>query len=61
MGEHSNRRWTAAEDQELLNLVNAGVDWRLIAKTFNRGYHAVKARAGKLRREREIGLNAKSK
>jgi len=61
MGEHSNRRWTAAADRELLELVNAGVDWTLIAETLNRGYHAVKARASKLRREREIGLKLKGK
>jgi hypothetical protein len=50
MGEHSNHRWTAAADQALLDLVTAGVDWTMIAETLNRGYHAVKARAGKLRR-----------
>jgi hypothetical protein len=61
MGEHSDRRWTDAEHQELLDLVRAGVDWAVIAETLNRGYHAVKARAGKLRREREIGLKVKGK
>jgi hypothetical protein len=59
MSEDSNRRWTAAADQQLLELVKAGVDWTLIAETLNRGYHAVKARAGKLRREREIKLKEK--
>jgi hypothetical protein len=61
VGEHSNRRWTAAADQELLDLVEAGVDWTVIAETLERGYHAVKARAGKLKRERVIGLKAKGK
>lgn len=61
MGEHSNRRWTSAADQELLELVNAGVDWTVIAERLDRGYHAVKARAGKLRRDREISLKAKAK
>jgi hypothetical protein len=61
MGEHSNRRWTAAADQELRDLVNAGVDRTLIAETLNRGYHAVKSRASKLRREPEISLKETAK
>jgi hypothetical protein len=52
MGEHSNRRWTPAADQELLDIVNAGVEWTVIAERLDRSYHAVKARAGKLRTAR---------
>jgi hypothetical protein len=57
-GKRSDKRWTPKEDQKLLDLFDAEASWPLIAITLERGLEEVQDRAGKLRHEVDLRLNA---
>jgi hypothetical protein len=60
-GKRSDKRWTPKEDQKLLDLFDAEASWPLIAITLERGLEDVQNRAGKLRHEVDLRLNANGK